>query len=276
MPDIIDTAIGATSSIPGIGSAVSTGLGIGKGVFDLIKSNREQKKAQGLRPPMEDPEIRLHLQYLQRKQKAIENGSVYGRQSAEIGSELANTDAGIVEASGGNAGAAILGMTKAGRGAGEAYGNLVAKNAPLAGEYENDISKTLQDIADRKLNLQNMDHEQALGESAILKKSGEEAIMGGIARAVPMIFPKRTPTVASSPGIPQSTGTVEFNPAYTSIPPARSEGLNATPYAEQTGTGLPVDQGDMNNPNILLSRNRGLPYYNPLDLDYSSSQYIRR
>jgi hypothetical protein len=256
--DAFNVAETGASAIPGVGTAISAGLGIGQGVFNLIKSNREQKKAQGLRPPLEDPEMRMHLGYLERKRRAIETGTAYGRQTAEIGSQLANTQEGIVEASGGNAGAAIAGLTRAQRGAGEAYGNLVEKGAPLIASYEGNISNVLKDISQRRADLQLNAFKTAEADSAILNKSGEEAVMGGIARILPMAFPKRTP-------IAPPTNNVQFNPAVTANAPYRSVGMNATPYAEQSDI-QPMGEMDMSDPNSILSRRRNIPYYNPLQL----------
>lgn len=246
MADAIDDILGfgstASSGLPGVGTAISSGLGIGQGVLNLLKSNREQKKAQGLRPPMEDPEMRGYLSYLERKRRSIETGTAYGRQASEISSQLANTQSGIASASGGNAGAAILGMTRAQRGAGDAFGNLVQGGAPLIASYEGNIGRVLQDMADRRLNAQNRDYEQALGESAILQKSGQEAIMGGVARLLPMAFPKRN----------QSANAVPLN---SSVTPSASADVTpgfpvdwSNPYGGprmENNTTIPLDENNL-------------------------------
>lgn len=252
----LDTGAMAAQFVPGVGTAIGAGLGIGKGVLDLIKSNREQKKAMGLKPPMEDPEMRGYLSYLERKKRSYETGTAYGRQTAEIGSELANTQAGITQASGGNAGAAITGMTNAQRGAGSAFGKLVENSQPIIAQYEGDIGKTIQDMSDRRLQMQKRNYQQVAGEAAILKKSGTEDIMGGVANLIPMAFPKRTATAASEQNY------APLNPATNNPAPELNRGENAIPFAEQTD----ANTEDMSDPSAVLSRRRGMPYYNPLQL----------
>jgi hypothetical protein len=177
---LLSTASSLSSLIPGVGTLLSAGLSIGKGVYDISEGKAKRNSAISQKPPFEDPEMRQYLGYLQRKRRAIETGSMYGRQANKIGQQLADTQSGIVQVSGGNAGAAISGMLQAQRGAGEAYGDLVEKNLPLGLQYEKAYGGVLDQISQRKADLQLLGYSQDMAESAALTKGGNESLYGGL------------------------------------------------------------------------------------------------
>jgi hypothetical protein len=183
MADDTSDALGLGATVaglfPGVGSLLSAGLSVGKGLYDMEAGKTKRGSAMGQKPPLEDPEMRQYLGYLQRKRRAIETGSTYGRQANKIGQQLADTQSGIVQVSGGNAGAAISGMLQAQRGAGESYGDLVERNMPLGLQYEKAYSGVLDSISQRKQDLQLLGYNQEMAESAALTKSGNESYMAG-------------------------------------------------------------------------------------------------
>ena len=149
------------------------------GTTDLADSANKTREAKSAHPPLEDTEMRQYLGYLERKRRAIATGADYDRDLAKLGGQLANTQTGIVQASGGAGGAGISGLLQAQRGAGDAFGTMVEKGRGEGLAYEGLVNQTLGSISKRKEELQLMDYNQLMAEAAALKKAGDEEFRAG-------------------------------------------------------------------------------------------------
>lgn len=154
-------------------------LQMGLGAVQEGEATKLRNKADGLTPPLEDPEMRQYLGYLERKRRAIATGADYSRDATKLGQQLANTQTGIVQA-GGSGGGTISGLLQAQRGAGDAYGSLVQKGRAEGLQYEGLVNSTLDKISQRKGDLQLLQYNQAMAEAAAKKKQADENLYGGL------------------------------------------------------------------------------------------------
>jgi len=167
---------GGGSAISGIMSMINIAAGDSK----QRQGEEQRRKAKGLLPPMEDPEMRSQLGYLERKRRAIETGGAYSGAYNKIQRNLANTQSGIMQASGGNVGAALSAMKQANTGANEAFGDIAnSQNGDLF-NWNNQYGSLLDTIARRKAQLQLTKYNQEMAEAAAKIKKGEERKDAGI------------------------------------------------------------------------------------------------
>lgn len=168
---------GASGAMQGIMGVVNIAMGDSK----LNQGQEQKRKAQALRPPLEDPDMRTYLGYLERKRRSIETGGAYGNLYNQVGRNLANTQTGILQASGGNVGAAISGLTTAQRGATSSFGDILNRqNSDLIG-WDNKYGNVLDQISRRKADLQLLKYNQEMAEAAAKISKGEQQVDAGTA-----------------------------------------------------------------------------------------------
>ena len=150
------------------------------GILSSVQGARQEREAKRLeaeskrfKPPSEDIEERGFLNELNRKRRAIATGTAYQNTATNIGQQLANTNQGILRASGGAGGAAISGMTRAGRAAGQSLGDITAQGQQLEMGYTGMAGQLLQRIASRKAELQLNDYQRLLGQSEQSRAAGQ-------------------------------------------------------------------------------------------------------
>ena len=130
-------------------------------------------------PPLEDPEMRSYLGYIQRKRRGIETGANYSNLYNAVGRNLANTQSGIIQASGGAAGAAITGLQRAQAGANNSVGDIAQQQMTDLGTWDNKYGNVLDSISQRKMDLRLLKYNQEMAEAAAKIKSGDEQVKGG-------------------------------------------------------------------------------------------------
>lgn len=195
---------GSTTTSTGAGAA-----GGALGALQLINSMAQTRKANKLRPGLEDPEQRMFLNEINQRRKAIRSGSAYTEDLRELGGQQASTNQGIVSSSGGAGGAAINALLKSQRGTGAAYGNILANAEKTASAYDNMYEGMLDKVAGRKLDLQNYEYTRALGQAAKNQQAGQSNILAALARqgGVTIPTPIKTSTVPEGteayPDMPQ-------------------------------------------------------------------------
>lgn len=160
-------------------SLLTSAVNITMGSMEKNAGEKQKRLAKGYKPPMEDPEMRQYLGYLERKRRAVETGGAYEGLYGQVGRNLANTQNGILQASGGAAGAAILGMQRASAGANQAFGDIVAQQSGDLQAWDNKYGNVLGNIAQRKQDLQLMKYNQEMAEAAAKIKSGDSQMKGG-------------------------------------------------------------------------------------------------
>src|SRR5690242_1359903 len=150
------------------------------GIFSSIQGKRQEREAAALeqeakkfKPPAEDMEERGFLNDLNRKRRAIATGTAYQNTATNIGQQLANTNQGILRASGGAGGAAIAGMGRAQRAASQSLGDVTAQGQQLEMGYTGMAQQLLNRIASRKAELQLNDYQRLLGQAEQLRGAGQ-------------------------------------------------------------------------------------------------------
>lgn len=161
---------GGAGAIQGIMAIAKYAMGDSK----KRKGEEQKRLAEGYKPPLEDPEMRSYLGYLQRKRRSIESGSAYNGAYDRIQQNLSNTQTGISQVSGGAAGAAITGMQRASLGANASFGDIVAQQSGDLLNWDNKYGVILDKIAKRKEEYQLLKYNQETAEAASKIKAGEE------------------------------------------------------------------------------------------------------
>ena len=170
---------GGSSDGGGDSSSMMGGLlGAGQLALGAIK----KRKAEGLRPPMEDVEQRQFLSELNRKRRAMMTGSAYQEGLRELRGQQLATQAGMVKAGGGAAGATIEGLAKAGAITAEGFGKLAAQEEAKSFAYTQLAGQMLGDIAERRYALQAHKFSTAEAEAAELTKAGMAGLLASSAR----------------------------------------------------------------------------------------------
>jgi len=187
-----DTGGGGGGSTTGTGGASSPGAGIAGGALgalQLIQGMAQQRKANKLRPGLEDPEQRMFLNEINQRRKAMRSGSAYTEDLRLLGGQQASTNQGLVSAGGGAGGATINALLKSQRGTGAAYGGILANAEKTASAYDSMYEGVLEKVASRKLDLQTFEYNRALANAAKNKQAGESNILAALARQGPITMP---------------------------------------------------------------------------------------
>lgn len=130
--------------------------------------------------------------------------------------------------------------------------------------YSDKFSNELQSIADKNIQMQARNRllaEERLG-GAVSSGLGNITNTLNLAQVTGGFDKNKNPLVAASanPADPNWFKKT-LNPAYNSVAPYRQEGVNAIPYADQSGTGLPADQNEgIQNVYDMLSKFHGHDY----------------
>lgn len=172
------TAIGAAVAGPG-GAAAGAQAGLAGG--QLLAGLLGGRRARGLTPPQEDPELRAFLNEIQQRRKELETGAGFQTQRRLIGQQLATTQRGIVRAGGGATGATISGLARAQRVAGTQLGEVLGAAEQRQLFLTQMAGQIIGDIGQRRLELQLLERGQALAESKQVTSEGLSNLLAQIA-----------------------------------------------------------------------------------------------
>jgi len=172
-----DTMSGASGK--GLGTAAGAAFGLGQ----FISSKIAEKKAKGLEPALEDPEMRQNLSRIQREAQALRTGTAFSRERQELAQLGSQVGTNAARLSGGAVGAAVSGQTKASKMVADALVKLSAKGKQLASEKDNLITQQIENIAQRKLELKLAQQERQFAKAAALGKASRSNLAAIIASA---------------------------------------------------------------------------------------------
>jgi hypothetical protein len=143
----------------------------------------KNKQAKKMPLPEQDAGNMKLLSEIAMKRKQLESGKSVENQIAtdEIGQQLAQTQANVVRAGGGDVGSTMQGLAMAQRGAGTAYNKSLAELEQQQGVYLQLQMKMQEDAAKRKAWVQLRNKLQAEREGAMWTETGMQTIMAGFA-----------------------------------------------------------------------------------------------
>lgn len=147
----------------------------------------EQQKAQGrlkisqaesMIPAQEDPELRYNLSRIQRKRDSMYSGSYASSMKDNLDQTFANIKEGALTlASGG--GADVNALLKAGGTVSQAYNDILGNIENRAFQYETMSQKQLDDIAQRKLELSLLRHQEKRYDGVTQLAAGNANVAAG-------------------------------------------------------------------------------------------------
>lgn len=173
----------AGSVIPGIGTAAGAGAGaaIGGGVDAIIGAGK-RKAALNQLPPEVDPLEMQNLNQIALQRKQFMTGTAFSNATGDINKQLGATDAGAIQAAGGNSGAAIAAMLRASATAGNNYAKVAGEGLNQQDILDQSYTNILQRVAARKLAIQKQRYQQNLLDSTQEEQTGSQNLMAGLSR----------------------------------------------------------------------------------------------
>lgn len=161
-----------------------------EGARQVEEGEKKISQAEGMIPGQEDPELRYNLSRIQRKRDSMYSGSYASSMKDNLDQTFANIKEGALTlASGG--GADVNALLKAGGTVSQAYNDILGNIENRAFQYETMSQKQLDDIAQRKLELSLLRHQEkrydgvsevAAGRANLA--AGTASIAGGVDGAI--------------------------------------------------------------------------------------------
>jgi len=155
-------------------------LGIGTGAYQLNEARKNKKAAEANMPQGVDPQQAAFADELNQKRESINTGSAYAAGMNEADQGQASANSGIVNATGGDVQGTVDALIKAQRASGEQRNNILAQGDASQRFYTGMYGSMVDKIAQRKLELQLLRHNQNMAEWATNRKAGMANLMGGI------------------------------------------------------------------------------------------------
>lgn len=191
------------------GKMAKTGLSLASGAIQSFKANKLKNEADASRPDLVDPNLSSYLTELAQKKKSLETGAEMASSLRNIDQTTAGTQENLTNVTGGDSGGTIQAMLQA-----QMMGSR-AKNDALASGQRNQLAlnsfydKTLNRIADQKLQLQLQNSQQKMAEWSKMKQSANQNLMAGAANMIGLKpgqegssqSPVVTPDASASPAV---------------------------------------------------------------------------
>jgi len=148
------------------------------GIAQMIGGAVRNAKANKIKPPLEDSEQRSNYIDILRKSRGYETGSAVSRILGNIGIGEATADAGIVSAGGGDGGATLQALIRTNRNTGSAYNEALSVAEQNSKFYQGMATSVLDQIAQRKLELQMYDYATEKAGAQAMFAAGSDNLAG--------------------------------------------------------------------------------------------------
>jgi len=135
---------------------------IGIGGASTIAGDKGQKAAKQMMPPYQDPALTQFGNEIDRQRKSFESGSAYSQEMRELKNQQSANQVGVLRSQGGNTGASLAALRAVGMDTGNAYGKIAAKGQDREDAYTGMLNDILNNRADRTLDIQNAQYNQAM------------------------------------------------------------------------------------------------------------------
>lgn len=270
---------GAIGSI--IGRAKSDGnkpkqatMAIATGIIQQIQANKLRKKAEGAFPDMVDPNQAGYLAELGQKRKSIDTGADFAAGMNAIDTTNAGTNEALTKVTGGDATGTIQALLQSERTSADAKNNVLAQGQQQQLAYTQQYGDLLNQISNRKTQLQMQRSQQARAEWAQKQQAANQNWMVGITNATgggagtpimgnpvdgnsqaqgqPISAPMSMPSSLQNPGLGVNTGAAQQaanglnqKSTFGSSQPTMSSGVQQQVFGSTAGKSV--------DPNLLSS-----------------------
>ena len=167
-----------TSINPGWGTLIG---GVAGGLYGGVKTLVDNKNKDQV--PLSDPAQVAYLAELDRKRKALQNGTDYQYKLAnqQIQKNLATTQSNALKSGGGDIGATMNMLNNSQQYAGNQSNQATNYLLNKGEQYDNAYGQNLDAIAQRKLQIQFNSYLQNLRQNAESRQSNDQNLMGSLA-----------------------------------------------------------------------------------------------
>jgi hypothetical protein len=201
--EVAGGAIG-TAVLPGVGTAIGSKLGgfigdkIGKkksgsvdagaalstgtGLLQQLQANRLKNQADAAMPELVDPNQSSFLAELMQKRKSIDTGADFAASMNAIDASNAGTNDTLLRATGGDVGGTIQALLQSERASADAKNQALAQGQQQQLQYTGLAKSLLDDVAQRRMELQLQNAQQNRAEWAQMKQNANQNFMAGLSR----------------------------------------------------------------------------------------------
>lgn len=247
-------------------------------VIQGIKAKKLKDKADAAMPELVDPGQAAFLSELQQKRRSIDTGADFATGMQAIDATNTGTNDALVRNGGGDAGATMQALLQSERVAGDSKNNVLAQGQQQQMQYNSMYGSLLNDMSQRKLELQLMQSQQARAEWAKMQSNAAKNFQGFLGGG-PMMGKKgdvsqagNMPDMGQAPASAQ--GAAPFTPTNaggatdngwknlaskipaTATPTPQSAGIPNTPVTMGGKAEMPpmVSGGDMSSMGTILKK----------------------
>lgn len=186
-----------------------------------IKAKKLKEKADSAMPELVDPGQAAFLSELNQKRRSIDTGADFAAGMQAIDATNAGTNEAITRSAGGDASGTIQALLQSERVAGDSKNNVLAQGQQQQAQYSSMYGNLLNDVSQRRLELQLMRSQQARAEWAKMQSNAAknfQGFLGGMNKQsqqsmptdnglqkISNIIPKLPTPTPESAGIPNET-----------------------------------------------------------------------
>jgi len=161
--------------------ATSGAMGLAMGAIQSIKAKKLKDKADSAMPELVDPGQAAFLSELNQKRRSIDTGADFAAGMQAIDTTNAGTNDALVRSAGGDASGTIQALLQSERVAGDSKNNVLAQGQQQQAQYNSMYGNLLNDMSQRRLELQLMRSQQARAEWAKMQSNASKNVQAGIA-----------------------------------------------------------------------------------------------
>jgi len=163
---------------------VTAGIGIATGLGQTVAGIVKNQKANKIDLPATDPQQLALADQILAQSRSLQTGAAFTNLRDSLSRDIASSNAGIVRVSGGQSGAAALGLTRNAEAAGIGFNDVVAQGFQQQQFFTSLGSSIVSEIASRRLEVASLNKSQAKAEASTLISQGTGNLLGGITDAV--------------------------------------------------------------------------------------------
>lgn len=240
-------------ALPALAAAAPYAIAGVQALGQLASGAIKKRQANQMALPEQDPTQLAMLDEINRKRRQLEMGAgaEYDLLRKQVGQAQAQTQQNVLRAAGGSGGAAIQGINMAQQGAGMAYAQGSMPLVQKSTQYQQLAQQMVNDIAQRKFEVQQWEKIQKMREAAEQAQAGMQNLFpaafgavnamssGGLSDVLKKYTNPQGFPVATPPNTPQAT-QVNTVPSYRNLVPYAN--INTTPSepgAFMFQTGIP-------------------------------------
>lgn len=164
-----------------IANIIAKTVGLGVGAYQLSRAKTLEERAKKLRPQNTDPMEANYAAAIDDLRKGYTTGNAYSDVMRQVRQQQVDAIKEATSAAGGFAPAAIEAVNTLNEGAGNAYGKIFTAGQQDKHFYDSLYDKTVNNIIQRKADLQSNDYANAIAKAMAMRTAGQNNLGAGAA-----------------------------------------------------------------------------------------------